>query len=261
MAMTKACLDQMDAWRSLKTTGSKEAKKVLIEPYLPLVQHVSSRMAKGLPPNISQEDLYSYGTLGLIDAIDKFDLDRGLQFETYASWRIRGAILDSLRQSDWVPRSVREKSKKVEEAYQYLEQKHLRSVTESEVSSYLQIKMEELQKIRQEISVTNLTSLEDFVQDEETETTLMSRLSDDKVKQPEDTVHEQYLKESLAKAIEQLTERERTVVSLYYYEELSLSEIAEVMSLTPSRISQLHSKAIWRLRTYLEKDRSMLQER
>lgn len=261
MAMSKTQLNPMDTWKLWKQTGSQEAKKALIEMYLPLVQHVSVRMAQGLPPNISQDDLYSCGTIGLIDAIDKFELERGLQFETYASWRIKGAILDSLRQGDWVPRSVREKTKKVEEAYQWLEQKHLRSVTESEVSAYLQMEAKELEKIRQEASVSNLASLEESVQEEDAETTLLSKISDDKIKHPEDTVHETFLKEAIARAIEKLTERERTVVSLYYYEELTLSEIAEVMSLTPSRISQLHSKAIWRLRNCLEKDKYMLQER
>lgn len=261
MAMSKTHLDHMDTWKQWKQTGDQEAKKTLVEHYLPLVQHVSLRMSQGLPSNISQEDLYSYGTIGLIDAIDKFDLNRGIQFETYASWRIKGAILDSLRQGDWVPRSVREKSRKVEEAYQELEQKFLRSVSEHEVSSYLQMDTKELRKIRQEISMTTLSSLEDSVQDEEVETTLLSKLSDDKVRQPEETVHDHYLKETITRAIKQLTDREKTVVSLFYYEDLSLSEIAEVMSLTPSRISQLHSKAIWRLKSYLDKEKEWLQQR
>ncbi|MBO9610801.1 MAG: FliA/WhiG family RNA polymerase sigma factor, partial [Paenibacillaceae bacterium] len=202
-------------------------------------------------------DLSSFGIMGLIDAIDKFDYKRGLQFETYASWRIRGAIIDGLRQGDWVPRSVREKAKKIEDAYQKLEQHYLRSVTDSEISSYLQISENEFQQMLQDIAVTSICSIDDPIREEDSETRL-SLLIDEKAKNPEYKVNEFFLKESLAKAIERLTEKERTVVSLFYYDDLSLSEIAEVMSLSPSRISQLHSKAILRLRGSLGRFKSQL---
>jgi RNA polymerase sigma factor for flagellar operon FliA len=197
--------------------------------------------------------------MGLIDAIEKFDYRRGLQFETYASWRIRGAIIDGLRQGDWVPRSVREKAKRVEEAYQHLEQQYMRSVTDAEISEYLQVSEKEFINMLQDIAVTTVCSLEDPIREEESETR-MSLLVDDKAKNPDHKVHEFYLKESLVKGIERLTEKERTVVSLFYYEELSLSEIAEVMSLSPSRISQLHSKAILRLRGALAKHKDQLMQ-
>lgn len=252
-------LSNIEIWQKWKEDGDIEAKKRLIEYYLTLVDYVSNRMAIGLPKNVSKDDLASNGVMGLIDAIEKFDYRRGLQFETYASWRIRGAIIDGLRQGDWVPRSVREKAKKIEEAYQILEQQYMRSVNDHEISSYLDITEKEFNVMLQEIAVTTVCSLEDPIRDEETETRL-SLLVDEKAKNPDYKVHEFYLKESLVRGIDRLTEKERTVISLFYYEELSLSEIAEVMSLSPSRISQLHSKAILRLRGALEKQKDQLMQ-
>jgi RNA polymerase sigma factor for flagellar operon FliA len=247
MISGKSHLSNMEVWKQWKEEGSNTAKQSLIENYLPLVEYVSGRLAIGLPKNICKDDLSSYGIMGLIDAIEKFDYLRGLQFETYASWRIKGAIIDGLRQGDWVPRSVREKAKKIEDAYQKLEQQYLRSVSDSEISEYLQVTEQEFHHMVQEIAVTTVCSIDDPIKEEESETRL-SLLVDEKAKNPEYKVNEFFLKETLAKAIDRLTEKERTVVSLFYYEELSLSEIAEVMCLSPSRISQLHSKAILRLR-------------
>jgi RNA polymerase sigma factor for flagellar operon FliA len=252
-------LTNIQMWQAWKEHGDLDAKKQLIEQFLPLVDYVTNRMAIGLPKNVMRDDLASNGVMGLIDAIEKFDYRRGLQFETYASWRIRGAIIDGLRQGDWVPRSVREKAKRVEEAYQHLEQQYMRSVTDAEISEYLQVSEKEFINMLQDIAVTTICSLEDPIREEESETR-MSLLVDDKAKNPDHKVHEFYLKESLVKGIERLTEKERTVVSLFYYEELSLSEIAEVMSLSPSRISQLHSKAILRLRGALAKHKDQLMQ-
>jgi RNA polymerase sigma factor for flagellar operon FliA len=248
-------------WRSWKEERLQTTKQALIEAYLPLVDYVSGRLAIGLPKNVSKDDLASYGIIGLIDAVDKFEPQRGLQFETYASWRIRGAMIDGMRQGDWVPRSVREKAKKIEEAYQKLEQEHLRSVSDAEVSAYLNISEKEFHQMLQDISITTIGSFDDPIKDQEMDTRL-SLLVDDKAKNPEDKVNEYFLKESLAKAIEKLTEKEKIVVSLFYYEDLTHSEIAEVMSLTPSRISQLHSKAILRLRGSLGRSKQqLLQDR
>lgn len=252
-------LNHMELWSAWKEDGDHEAKKKLIEYHLHIIDYVSSRLAIGLPKNVSKGDLASNGVMGLIDAIEKFDYKRGLQFETYASWRVRGAILDSLRQGDWVPRSVREKAKRIETAYQQLEQKYLRSVSDSEMSDYLDVTEKEFRHMLQEVAVMTLTSLEDPIREEESETR-MSLLVDEKAKNPDHKVHEFYLREALMKGIGKLTPKERTVVSLLYYEDLSLSEIAEVMSLSPSRISQLHSKAILRLRGALDKDRDLLMQ-
>lgn len=247
----------LEMWRAWKEEGDLEAKKRLIEQFLPLVDYVTNRMAIGLPKNVLKDDLASNGVMGLIDAIEKFDYCRGLQFETYASWRIRGSIIDGLRQGDWVPRSVREKAKRIEEAYQNLEQKYLRSVTDAEISQHLNVSEKEFTTMLHEIAITTVCSLEDPIREEESETRL-SLLIDERAKNPDHKAHEFFLKDSLISGIEKLTEKERTVISLFYYEELSLSEIAEVMSLSPSRISQLHSKAILRLRGALAKNKEQL---
>lgn len=250
-------LTNIELWQAWREQGDIDAKKYLIENYLPLVEYVSNRMSIGLPKNVIKEDLSSHGVMGLIDAIEKFDYLRGLQFETYASWRIRGAIIDGLRQSDWVPRSVREKSKKIDEAIQVLEQRHLRTISDHEICEYLNVTEKEYAAMLQDISVSTVFSLEEPLREEESETR-MSLLIDQSAKKPESTVDDVFLQESLTKAIDRLTEKERTVISLFYYEDLSLSEIAEVMSLSPSRISQLHSKAIQRLRGVLEKNKEQL---
>ncbi len=174
-------LSNIEMWQEWKENGNIDAKKQLIEHYLPLVDYVSNRMAIGLPKNVSKDDLASNGVMGLIDAIEKFDYQRGLQFETYASWRIRGAIIDGLRQGDWVPRSIREKSKRIEEAYQILEQKYLRSVSDTEMSEYLNVTEKEFLHMLQEIAITTVCSLEDPIREEESETRL-TLLVDEKAK-------------------------------------------------------------------------------
>jgi|SRR5690606_1850517 RNA polymerase sigma factor for flagellar operon FliA len=246
-----------DLWLAYKRHGDPDAKKKLVEKHLKLIDYVVNRMVTGLPRNLSRDDLTSLGVMGLIDAIEKFDYGRGLQFETYATWRIRGAIIDGLRQNDWVPRSVREKFRRLEEAYQTLEQTHLRTVSDREVMAYMQMDEREFGQLQQDIALSSVVSLEEPLKEDEPETRL-SVLVDDRAKNPERKVHEMYLKECLARAIERLTERERTVITLFYYEELTLGEIAEVMSLTPSRISQLHSKAMMRLRSALEHAKDQL---
>ncbi|MGM1020052.1 MAG: FliA/WhiG family RNA polymerase sigma factor [Bacillota bacterium] len=255
-----AHLNHSELWEQWKEHGDKEAKKQLIEKYLHIVEYVSGRLAVGLPKNVSKDDLASNGVMGLIDALEKFDYERGLQFETYASWRVRGAILDGLRQGDWVPRSVREKAKKIEDAYQHLEQRYLRTVSDEEMSHYLDVSEKEFQNMIQEVAVMSIVSLEDPIREEESETRL-SLLVDEKAKNPDHKVNEFTLRDALAHGIDKLTEKERIVVSLLYYEDLSLSEIAEVMSLSPSRISQLHSKAILRLRATLDKQRDLLMRK
>jgi len=253
----KSLKSSIHLWKQWKEEGDERAKKQLIESYLPLVDYAAGRLAVGLPKTVSREDLASTGVLGLIDAMDKFDYERGLQFETYASWRIRGAMIDGLRQNDWVPRSVREKAKKIEDAYQKLEQKYMRAVTDAEISEFLQVSEADFQQMLQDVAVSTISSFDEPVKDDENEVRL-SFLVDEKAKNPDYTVNEAHLKDTLAKAIDRLTEKERIVVSLFYYEELSLSEIAEVMSLSPSRISQLHSKAILRLRGSLNRFKEQL---
>src|SRR5690606_37224723 len=162
-------LTNLHLWQAWREQGDIDAKKSLIENYLPLVEFVTNRMAIGLPKNVMKDDLASHGVMGLIDAIEKFDYKRGLQFETYASWRIRGSIIDGLRQGDWVPRSVREKAKRVEDAYQVLEQQYMRSVTDAEVSQYLHISEKEFTTMLKDIAVASICSLEDPIREEESE--------------------------------------------------------------------------------------------
>jgi RNA polymerase sigma factor for flagellar operon FliA len=250
-------LPDLETWQNWREHQDPSAREALIYAYTPLAKYIASRLMIGLPKHLSEDDLFGYGVVGLLDAIEKFDYGRGLQFETYASWRIKGAILDSIRKGDWVPRSVREKAKKLEQAYIKLEQEHLRTATDEEVCNYLDVSMAEYQKMLQETAVTTLYSLHEPLGDDENETRL-SLLVDSSDGQPDDRLNAAYLKETLAKAIDRLTPKERTVVSLFYYEELSLSEIAEVMELSPSRISQLHSKAILRLRGALGRVKKQL---
>lgn len=245
--MGKRKVNYNEAWLTKANDQDGEAKKLLMEAYYPQVHYVAQRMMIGLPKHVLIDDLVGFGVMGLIDAIEKFDVQRGLQFETYANWRIRGAILDGLRQGDWVPRSVREKSKVLEEAYHSLEQQYLRAVSDQEICEHLQITEKEFHQMLQETAVTSLLSLDEPLRDEEGDSRL-NQLEDHRTVNPEHFVNQLFIKETLSRAIDRLTVKERTVVSLFYYEELTLSEIAEVMGLSAPRISQLHSKAILRLR-------------
>jgi RNA polymerase sigma factor for flagellar operon FliA len=253
----QSTLSHGDLWIQFKENNSEDARKELIVHYMKIVDVVVNRLAIGLPKNISRDDLTGYGIMGLIDAVNRFDHTRGWQFETYASWRIRGAIIDSLRQSDWVPRSVREKAKRIEEAYGKLEQLYMRDVKDEEISEYLQVSLEEFQKMLQDTAISTIMSFDDPIKEEENESRL-SLLIDYNAVNPESKVNEVYLKQMLSKSLEKLTVNEKQVVTLFYFEELSLSEIAEVMNLSPSRISQLHSKAILRLRGSLSRFKSQL---
>ena len=190
------------------------------------------------------------------DALKKFEYDRGIQFETYASLRIRGAILDGIRENDWVPRSIREKAKKIEKAYQELEQLHLRSVTDLEVMEHLNLDVHEFNQNIKDTSWMNFISLDEPI-DEESEHSKISNLPD-MVDPIDQAMDHQFLRDILAQAIARLPEKEKLVVSLYYYEELNLTEIAEVLKLSVSRISQLHTKAIYRLRGALGRQKKQL---
>jgi RNA polymerase sigma factor for flagellar operon FliA len=250
---------EFDKWISWKQEGSREAEVELVTQFLPLVTKVANRLAIGLPSNVDKDDLISYGRFGLLDALAKFDHTRGLQFETYAMWRIRGAMIDGLRENDWIPRTVRDKAKKIEEAYTLLEQQKLRTPTDHEVSEYLGMSVGELQQVFYETSLATMVSIDEAVgEEDEQKTARHSYIVDEVTPRPESVAEAASLKEVLSHAIDKLPEKERLVVSLFYFEELTLSEIAEVMNLSPSRISQLHSKAIFRLRSSLTRWKSQL---
>jgi RNA polymerase sigma factor for flagellar operon FliA len=238
-------------WETFKATGDSALRERLILHYSPLVKYVAGRVGVGLPPNIEQADLVSYGIFGLIDAIEKFDLERAIKFETYAINRIRGAIIDELRSIDWIPRSVRFKAREVEKAYQSLEAKLQRTPTEAEVAHELGVKLEELHAIFSQVSFVNVVALDELLHaggERGDKMTLGDTLEDPKAPDPINLFEGEETKYILAKAINTLPEREKIVVTLYYYEGLTLAEIGQVLGVTESRICQMHTKAVLQLR-------------
>ncbi len=247
-----------ELWRQYKSTGEERLRERLILHYSPLVKYVAGRVGVGLPPNIEQADLVSYGIFGLIDAIQKFDLDRAIKFETYAISRIKGAIIDELRAIDWIPRSVRYKAREVEKAYAALEAKLHRSPTEAEVAEELGIKLEDLHTIFSQVSFVNVVALDELMsagQERGDKMSLVDTLEDTKAEDPVQAFESEETKFLLAKAINTLPEREKIVVTLYYYEGLTLAEIGQVLGVTESRICQMHTKAVLQLRGKLADQR------
>lgn len=242
-------------WHSFKDNRDAGAREHLILHYSPLVKYVAGRVAVGLPPNIEQADLVSYGIFGLIDAIEKFDLSRAIKFETYAIARIRGAIIDELRSMDWIPRSVRSKAREVERAYAELEAELHRTPTEKEVAKRLGIAMKDLRAIFSQVSYVNVVALDELLggsgSDRGDGMSFGDTLKDHKAVDPVMAFEGEETKFLLARAIEQLPEREKVVVTLYYYEGLTLAEIGKVLGVTESRICQMHTKAVLQLRNRL----------
>jgi RNA polymerase sigma factor for flagellar operon FliA len=238
-------------WKDYKASKDEKLRERLILHYSPLVKYVAGRVGVGLPPNIEQADLVSYGIFGLIDAIEKFDLERAIKFETYAISRIKGAIIDELRSIDWIPRSVRYKAREVEKAYAALEAKLHRSPTEAEVAEELGIKLEELHTIFSQVSFVNVVALDELLSaggEKGDKLSLVDTLEDTKAEDPVAAFETEETKYLLAKAINTLPEREKIVVTLYYYEGLTLAEIGQVLGVTESRICQMHTKAVLQLR-------------
>ncbi len=240
-----------ELWRKYKATGEERLRERLILHYSPLVKYVAGRVGVGLPPNIEQADLVSYGIFGLIDAIQKFDLERAIKFETYAISRIKGAIIDELRSIDWIPRSVRSKAREVEKAYAALEAKLHRTPTEAEVAAELGIALEDLHTIFSQVSFVNVVALDELLTaggEKGDKLSLVDTLEDTKAEDPVQAFESEETKYLLAKAINTLPEREKIVVTLYYYEGLTLAEIGQVLGVTESRICQMHTKAVLQLR-------------
>jgi len=240
-------------WAQYTKTRSRELRDQLIVLYSPLVKYVAGRVAVGLPQHVEASDLVSYGIIGLIDAIDRFDPVRQVKFETYAIPRIKGAIIDELRAIDWVPRSVRAKARAVEQAYSALEAALLRTPTDAEVAAELGISEDELQEILRQISFVGVAALDEVFMvggDRSERTTLGDTIADGSAG-PVALFEDKEAKEILVNAIGQLGERERTVLSLYYYEGLTLAEIGEILGVTESRVCQIHTKAVLQLRARL----------
>lgn len=236
-----------------KTSAIRE--QIIIE-YVPLVKVVAGRLSIYLGSNVEYDDLVGYGIFGLIDAIDKFDYGKGIKFETYASLRIRGSILDQIRKMDWIPRSVRQKQKSIDAAIKKLETEVGPNYTDEDMAKELGISEDEYLNWLSQTNISNISSLEDFMeQGNEVKTSgnpVYMKI------EPENAAEEKEVKETLINALEALTEKEKNVVVLYYYEELTLKEISRVMDVSESRVSQLHSKALKKMRTYLGDNMAML---
>ncbi len=236
-------------WQAYGQHRDAALRDRLILHYAPLVKYVAGRVGTGLPAHVDIADLVQSGVFGLWDAIDRFEPGRGLKFETYAMQRIRGAILDELRAQDWVPRSVRSRAREVERALERLESRLQRSATDAEVAAELGITIAELRELYAQLQLTSVVALDELIAVGRGGTSIAETLPDDTVEEPGaffDSVESRRL---LAEAVSQLTDRDRVVVSLYYFENLTLAEIGRVLGVTESRVCQLHTRAVLRLRS------------
>ncbi len=245
--------DSRSLWLEYRRTHEKALRDRLIVNYAPLVKYVAGRLGSGLPAHVEEADLVSYGLLGLMSAIDRYDPERDIKFETYAIARIRGSIIDELRTLDWVPRSVRSRAREIERAIRALEASLARAPTDEEIADKVGITTDELEESLIDISRTSIAALDELwsTSGEGDQVSLLDTLEDPGSIKPSEALDETEMREALAEAISRLPEREKLVVTLYYYEELTLREIGEVLGVTESRVSQLHTKAILRLRSRL----------
>jgi RNA polymerase sigma factor for flagellar operon FliA len=240
-------------WIEFARTRDQGIRDRLILTYAPLVKYVAGRLGSGLPAHVDEGDLVSYGLLGLIGAIERYDPSRDIKFETYAIARIKGAIIDELRALDWVPRSVRSRAREIERAISELEAKTGLAPTDEQIAAKIGISVDELEESLADISRSSIAALDELwsVSGEGDQISLMDTIEDETGPRPEAALDQTEMREALADAIARLPEREKLVVTLYYYEELTLREIGEVLGVTESRISQLHTKAILRLKARL----------
>ncbi|CAM3704140.1 FliA/WhiG family RNA polymerase sigma factor [Mesobacillus zeae] len=251
MGQTSVC-DEQEIWEKWIQSRDREAANLLIKKYMQLVSYHVQRISATLPKSVSRGDLKSLGMMGLYDALEKFDHKRDLKFDTYASFRIRGAILDGLRKEDWLPRSTREKAKRIEAAAEKLEQQYMRNVTAEEIAAVVGLETEEIVTTVNEHFFANVLSIDEQSNEDEREGQSFS-IKDNKTATPEESLVKGEMLQEMAALISQLNEKEQLVLSLFYREELTLTEIGQVMSLSTSRISQIHSKALFKLRKLLEK--------
>jgi RNA polymerase sigma factor FliA len=241
----------LQAWDEYKQTGSTDARDTLILNFSPLVKYVAGRVAVGLPANVEQADLISYGIFGLIDAIEKYEPSRGIKFETYAISRIRGAIIDELRAIDWVPRSVRFKAREVEKAYVQLENTLKRPPSDAEIAKEMGISTDDLAAIYTQLSTVSLVALDEMMSvdgERGDKLSLVETLEDTRAPSPLESVESEEMKEILAESINKLPEREKIVITLYYYEGMTLAQIGQVLGVTESRVCQMHTKAVLGMR-------------
>lgn len=237
-------------WDRFKASGDASARERLILHYSPLVKYVAGRVGAGLPRSVDHNDLASYGLFGLIDAIDKFDLDRGFKFETYAINRIKGAILDELRALDWVPRSVRSRARQIETGMAELEHRLQRTPTEEELADHVEMEVDDLRGSLAEIGRSGIAALDEFVSSDSA-TSMGEMIADPTGVSPESQFQAEETRRGLVDAINRLPSRDRLVVTLYYYEGMTLAEIGEVLGVTESRVCQIHAKTMMSLRNRL----------
>ena len=242
-----------NVWLEYRRTKDLALRDRLIVAYAPLVKYVAGRLGSGLPAHVDEADLVSYGLLGLIGAIERYDPERDIKFETYAMARIKGAIIDELRALDWVPRSVRSRAREIERAIAELEARLGRAPTDDEIAAKIGVTPEELDESLTDISRSSIAALDELwsVSDAGDQVSLIDTIEDQSGVRPAEALDETETKELLADAIARLPEREKLVITLYYYEELTLREIGEVLGVTESRVSQLHTKAVLRLKSRL----------
>ena len=241
-----------ELWTEYMKTKSPSIREKLIIEYAGLVKIVAGRMGMYLGYTVEFDDLVGYGIFGLIDAIDKFELTKGVKFETYASLRIRGSILDQIRKMDWIPRTLRQKQKKLEGAMKELEASLGRTATNEEIAECLEISLDELEDLVNQTQISNLVSLDEYLeQGSEVKAELGNSPRFD---QPETVIERQELKKLLAEAISSLNDNEQKVIAFYYFEELTLKEISKILDVSESRVSQLHTKALKKLKNKLGDD-------
>ena len=252
-------VDREKLWEEYQKRKTPELREKLIIEYAPLVKLVAGRLSMYLGYNVEYDDLVSYGIFGLIDAIDKFDLEKEVKFETYASLRIRGTILDQIRKMDWIPRTVRQKQKKIDEAIKQVEMRTGKTALDEEIAAELGVSDDELLNWQSQLKVANIISLNEYV-DQGVEPVMDAKKNSHFV-QPEEKVQEEELKQKLAESLDVLTEKERKVILLYYYEDLTLKEISNILEVSESRISQLHTKALLKMRKKLGNYLGILTDR
>jgi len=253
MKSSGAGQDVLGLWQEYRANGDRTVRDRLILTYAPLVKFVAGRLGSSLPSHVDEQDLVSYGLLGLIGAIERYDPDREIKFETYAIARIKGAIIDELRSLDWVPRSVRARAREIERAIVELERTLMRAPTDEEIATKVGISVDELEKSLSAISRSSMAALDELwtPQGSSDQVALIDTIVDTNGPDPEFSLEQTELNDALAESISRLPEREKLVVTLYYYEELTLREIGEVLGVTESRVSQLHTKAVLRLKARL----------
>lgn len=239
-------LQRKRLWDDYARTKSSQIREKIILEYAPLVKLVAGRLSMYLGYNVEYDDLVGYGVFGLIDAIDKFDTTKAVKFETYASLRIRGAILDQIRKMDWIPRTIRQKQKRIDAAIKEIEAETGRSATDDEIAVKLGITADDYQDWQSQMKVTNVVSLNEFI--EQGTEVPVDNYYNAHIDGPEEVLEKAEMKKMLAEALEQLTEKEKKVILLYYYEDLTLKEISNVLEVSESRISQLHTRALQKMK-------------